>query len=133
MTTGTATAIRARLADLVDDGGPAAIAFVERLVASFLERQAGLLARLAEAISQADAGAVARHAHALKGAAGNVGAAEVASLCAEAEDLATAGQPDRLGGYPDRLRAALAEAAEELPLAVAGLRAELSQAGGGYA
>jgi HPt (histidine-containing phosphotransfer) domain-containing protein len=123
MTVGTTgDTIRARLADLIDDGGPADVALVERLALSFMERQAGLLARLADAVAGADAEAVARHAHALKGSAGNVGATAVATLCAEAEHLAGAHSWDELIRYPDRLRTALTEATEELARAAAELR-----------
>ena len=58
-----------------------------------------------------------------KGAAANVGAVAVASVCAEAEELAAVSSWDKLVRYPDLLRSALAEVAEELTLAVAELRA----------
>ena len=124
MTVGTTTAdtIRARLADLIDGGGPADVAFVERLAVSFMERQVGLLGRLVEAVAEVDADAAARHAHALKGAAGTLGATAVANLCAEAEQLAGDHSWDALVRCPDRLRAALTEATEELARAVEELR-----------
>jgi HPt (histidine-containing phosphotransfer) domain-containing protein len=123
MTAGTTgESIRARLADLIDDGGPADVAFVERLALSFMERQVGLLDRLADSVTEADAEATARHAHALKGAASNVGATAVATLCAQAEHLAIAQSWDELIRYTDLLRAALTEATEELARAAAELR-----------
>jgi HPt (histidine-containing phosphotransfer) domain-containing protein len=109
------------MADLIDGGGPADIAFAQRLLLSFLERQSKLLGDLAEAVDGADPDAVARHAHALKGAAGNVGAAVVAGLCAEAEQLAATGAWTELTRYPDLLRAASAEAAGHLAQAVTAL------------
>ena len=117
-----AATVRARMADLIDGGGPADIAFAQRLLLSFLERQSKLLGDLADAIDGTDPDATARHAHTLKGAAGNVGAAAVADLCAEAEQLADTRAWTELARYPDVLRAALAEAAEHLAQAVTELR-----------
>ncbi len=114
--------IRARIADLIDEGSAADVAVTERLVRSFLQRQAGLLDRLADAVAEGDTDGAAYHAHALKGAAGNMGATVVTGLCAEAEELATAADRARLAGYPNLLRSALADASEELNLALAELR-----------
>ncbi|GIH95539.1 Hpt domain-containing protein [Planobispora siamensis] len=104
---GTALSIRARLADLVEDGSPQEIEFIGRLVASFLERAPAMLAGLDAAVAAADHAATAQRAHALKGAAANLGVDSVAALCAEIEQLAgTAGT----GGRSALLRSALTEA-----------------------
>nr|BFE79004.1 hypothetical protein GCM10020093_016050 [Planobispora longispora] len=63
----TAPDIRARIADLLVDGSAHEIAFIERLVASFLERAPVMLTDLETAIAAADASAAAHKAHALKG------------------------------------------------------------------
>ncbi|GIH80510.1 Hpt domain-containing protein [Planobispora longispora] len=121
----TAPDIRARIADLLVDGSAHEIAFIERLVASFLERAPVMLTDLETAIAAADASAAAHKAHALKGAAANLGASGVSGLCAEAERLADAGRLDEAGDHPDLLRSALAEAGDHFAEVLDDLRSGL--------
>ncbi|GAA1819797.1 hypothetical protein GCM10009682_45350 [Luedemannella flava] len=120
--TTTAATVRARVTDLIDGGTPADVAFADRLIVSYLQRWPVLLSRLADAITEMDTEVAAYRAHALKGAAGNLGAAAAAELCADAEALATAARWDDLAPYPHRLRAALRNAADELTLVLVELR-----------
>jgi HPt (histidine-containing phosphotransfer) domain-containing protein len=80
--------IRARIADLIEDDNPDDVAFVEQLVASFLDRAPDMLARLDAAITMGDVSETVESAHALRGTAANIGAVGVAELCAEAEHAA---------------------------------------------
>jgi len=68
-----------------------------RLVASFLDNGALLLARMAEAAGAGDAGALRRHAHTLKSNAASFGATELAEQCAALEARARAGEIDGAG------------------------------------
>jgi HPt (histidine-containing phosphotransfer) domain-containing protein len=80
-------AIARRIADLVDDDDPEDIAFVRRLITSFLDRAPGMLVDLESAATAGDADLTARRAHALKGAAANLGADTLAGRCALIEHL----------------------------------------------
>jgi len=64
-----------------------------RLVASFLKRAPGYLLDLADALDQDDLDAFANSAHSLRGAAGNLGATAMASLCEELENLGRSRRP----------------------------------------
>jgi HPt (histidine-containing phosphotransfer) domain-containing protein len=99
--------VRARIADLVGDGGAGAAQLVGRIVASFLDRAPGLIDNLATAADAADA---AHWAHALTGAASNLGVTEVARIAAEAEQQALAGALDRVASSRQQLDGALARA-----------------------
>jgi HPt (histidine-containing phosphotransfer) domain-containing protein len=110
---------RARIADLVGDGGAEAAELVGRLVASFLERAPGLVDQLADAIDAGDAQGAIRKAHALTGVAGNIGASEVARMAADAELDARAGALDRLTACRADLEAALVRARADLTAALA--------------
>jgi GAF domain-containing protein/DNA-binding response OmpR family regulator len=86
-----------------------------RLVASFLDNGAVLIAKLAEAAGAGDAEALRRHAHTLKSNAASFGATELAERCAALEsqaragDLASAGEAvSRIAQEFDGARAALA-------------------------
>ncbi|HYN92486.1 MAG TPA: Hpt domain-containing protein [Pilimelia sp.] len=119
---GTAAAIHARVADLIEDDDPDDVAFVERLISSFLARAPGMLASLDDALAAGDAALAAHWAHAIKGAAANIGADAVAEIGADAERLADAGELPDARDHPVRLRAALAATAPELTGVMAGLR-----------
>jgi HPt (histidine-containing phosphotransfer) domain-containing protein len=106
--------VRARIADLVGDGGPGAVQLVGRIVASFLDRAPGLIDKLAAAVDAADAAGAVHWAHALTGAAGNLGVTEVARIAAEAEQHAAEGALDRVASCRADLDAALALARVEL-------------------
>jgi signal transduction histidine kinase/CheY-like chemotaxis protein/putative methionine-R-sulfoxide reductase with GAF domain len=86
-----------------------------RLVASFLDNGAVLIAKLAEAAGAGDAEALRRHAHTLKSNAASFGATELSQHCAALEaqaragDLAGAGEAvSRIAAEFDGARAALA-------------------------
>jgi GAF domain-containing protein/DNA-binding response OmpR family regulator len=86
-----------------------------RLVASFLDNGAVLIAKLAEAAGNGEAEALRRHAHTLKSNAASFGATELAERCAALEararagDLAGAGEAvGRIAQEFDGARAALA-------------------------
>jgi HPt (histidine-containing phosphotransfer) domain-containing protein len=105
------SAVRARVADLIGDGGGGAVQLVGRIVASFLDRAPGLIDELAAAADPADA---AHWAHKLTGAAGNLGVTEIARIAAEAERHALAGALDRVAACREELDGALARARVEL-------------------
>jgi signal transduction histidine kinase/CheY-like chemotaxis protein len=86
-----------------------------RLVTSFLDNGAVLIARMAEASGAGDAEALRRHAHTLKSNAASFGATELAEHCAALEsqaragDIAGAGEAvSRIAREFDGTRAALA-------------------------
>jgi CheY-like chemotaxis protein len=62
-----------------------------RLVASFLDNGAGLIAKMAEAAGAGDVEVLRRHAHTLKSNAASFGATELAEHCAALEAQARAG------------------------------------------
>jgi HPt (histidine-containing phosphotransfer) domain-containing protein len=108
--------VRGRIVDLVGDGGAGAAELVGRLVASFLDRAPVLVDKLVTAVEAGDAPDAEHWAHVLTGAAGNLGATDLARLAAEAEQHATAGNLDRIA--PADLAAALAVARTELLAAI---------------
>lgn len=114
-------AIRARLADLIEDDDPEDRAFVARMVRSFADRAPGLLAELDAALAAGDAERAAHGVHALKGAASNVGADAVARLCAELEQRAREGDLDPLRGRRDDVAAAVTAAGHDLTAVLATL------------
>ncbi|MCD2519189.1 response regulator [Massilia sp. G4R7] len=69
------------------DGGDA---LVQKVVAAYMGDTPRHLATLRQAIDGADAGSVRRVAHSLKSASANVGAAHLATLCKELEQLGRA-------------------------------------------
>jgi HPt (histidine-containing phosphotransfer) domain-containing protein len=108
--------VRARIADLVGDGGAGAAELVGRLVASFLDRGPGLIEKLVTAVDAGDAADAAHWAHVLTGAAGNLGATDLQRLAAQAEQHATAGELGRIA--PAALGEALTLARTELTAAL---------------
>jgi HPt (histidine-containing phosphotransfer) domain-containing protein len=104
-------AIRARVIDLIGDGGAEATELVGRIVASFLTRAPDLIDRFGSAAAAGDAADAAHWAHALAGAAGNVGATGLARIAADAERHALAGDPAL---RRDELDAALAQVRADL-------------------
>ena len=112
----TRCGVRSRIADLVGDGGAGAGQLVGRLVASFLDRAPGLVDALLTAVEAGDAPDAAHWAHKLTGAAGNLGAMDLARLAAEAEQHATAGNVDRISRTD--LHAALAKTQADLAAAI---------------
>jgi HPt (histidine-containing phosphotransfer) domain-containing protein len=114
-------AIRARLADLIEDDDPDDRAFVAAMVRSFVDRAPGLLAELDAALAAGDADLAAHWVHALKGAASNVGADAVARLCADLERRARAAGLGPLRGGRDDVGAALTAAERDLTAVLATL------------
>jgi len=90
-------AIANRLDDLRDN---VAEGLVSRLVASFLKRAPDYLAELADTLQRHDVQAFTNAAHSFKGAAGNLGAHTVATLC---DALETLGHDSQLKAAPDLL------------------------------
>ncbi len=83
----------------VDSGGPDG--FLRELVAKFVDEEApARLRALRQAIADFDAVALARAAHSLKGSAGTLGAAGMASICVQIE---TSGKSGRIEGIADLL------------------------------
>jgi signal transduction histidine kinase/DNA-binding response OmpR family regulator len=112
-----AAGMRARLAEIAGPGAdadPAVAQVLAGVLASFAARAPELLANLTAAADAWDAAGARAHAHALKGAAGNVGADDLAAAAAEVEQLAHEGELDevavRLGGLGERVRTATAAA-----------------------
>ncbi|MBN1174740.1 MAG: PAS domain S-box protein [Micromonosporaceae bacterium] len=112
-------AVRARLAELVEDGGSEEVAFVRGLVTSFLASARDLVENLRLAVLDADGPLVLYRAHALKGAASNVGAVRIAAICAEIEHLVDGDEVSRASGEIRRLSAALDQAPQEFDAAFA--------------
>ena len=110
-----AGAQRTRRAAEEGDGSAAELAFVDRLVSSFLDRAPRHLARLSDAFGGADVRGIEDEAHSPKGAAGNIGAAAVMRTCGRLEDDARARTLD-LGSAENlrRLRTELDEAQTRL-------------------
>lgn len=81
-----------RLAVLRDLGPGDGLGLLPEAVAAFRQAVAGRLAGLHAAVDNGDAPALVRTAHALKGAAANIGAAEVAGTCAELEGMGRGGK-----------------------------------------
>jgi CheY-like chemotaxis protein len=88
----------ALLRDLQREGQPDLLA---ELIAIYLRDTPPRLAALYEAVARADAEAVGREAHGLKGSNGQIGAVQVARLCAELEEQARAAD---LTGASETLR-----------------------------
>jgi two-component system sensor histidine kinase/response regulator len=76
------------------------------------------LAALHEAVTNGGGPALAQAAHALKGAAANIGATAVATLCGELEDMGRSGKYDGGPHLLSRLEAALVLADAELDAAL---------------
>jgi two-component system sensor histidine kinase/response regulator len=88
--------------DLLRSMGPADGSLLAKAVQAFLDEAPAYMAALQQATDDEDSEALRRAAHRLKGAAANVGATTTASLCAELESLAVAGD---LGRAPEMVRA----------------------------
>ena len=95
----------------LDDGvGGTLVEIVDEYLAQSVDERA----ELGAALTELDADGVKRVAHTLKGASANVGAATVATVCAELEARARQEQLDALDGLVDRLDLELARAHEAL-------------------
>jgi CheY-like chemotaxis protein len=108
-----------RIAVLRDLGPADGLGLLPEAFAAFRREVPGRLAALQAAVNDGDGPALARTAHALKGAAANIGAAEVAGTCAELEGMGHGGIGDggpvlvrRLAGELRRLDAELDAALE---------------------
>lgn len=110
-----------RLAILRDLGPVDGLGLLPEAAAAFRRAVPGRLAALNAAVTDGDGPALASAAHALKGAAANIGAAQVAGTCAELERI---GRSGRDGDGPVLIRRLEAE----LRLLDAGLDAALKAA-----
>jgi HPt (histidine-containing phosphotransfer) domain-containing protein len=84
------------------------------VAAGFLEDGSAHLAALQAAVRTADRGALAERAHSLKGTAANIGAVQVAALCADLEALGRAGEAAATPEVLDRLETELHRAQRAL-------------------
>jgi HPt (histidine-containing phosphotransfer) domain-containing protein len=80
-----------RLAEIEDLSKASGQNILNKLVSAFLTDLPGRLAALESAVERGDFKTFASEAHALRGASQMIGAKQLASLCASAEDLARAG------------------------------------------
>ncbi|MEP7369807.1 MAG: response regulator [Dermatophilaceae bacterium] len=87
----TETSILDRLNELREDTSEGMVA---KLVTSFLKRVPGYLCELTETLERRDFDAVARAAHSLNGAATNLGAGTMGTLCQALESLGREGRPE---------------------------------------
>ena len=90
------------------------------LVQTFLAESPGQRLTIHDAASSCDPAAVARESHKLKGAAANLGAERLATLCGEIELAARAGSADPAAGAITRLDVELARASSALVDALSG-------------
>ncbi len=97
------------------------VGFLKKIVSMFLEESEGRLARLEKALKNGDLDAVRSEAHALKGAAGNVGAGEMASTAAALQRSAESKDRPACARLLPRLRVRLNEAGRWLGEYVNGL------------
>lgn len=86
-----------------EDGGD----LVAELIDLFTSTTAETLARLRAAVARGDAVEARRHAHSIKGSAQTMGAASLAALAREAEELAGAQRMEDVLPLADRMGAAL--------------------------
>ncbi|MGI8648771.1 MAG: response regulator, partial [Rubrobacter sp.] len=105
--------------DLRELGGPEMLAELQEI---FFEDANGRLAGLREALEVGDARSVERIAHTLKGSSGNMGAARMALLCAELQEVNASGNLERAPRLVEeleaefaRVRAALEAEIEDAP------------------
>jgi HPt (histidine-containing phosphotransfer) domain-containing protein len=76
------------------------------LLEAYLRESATQAASISEALHAGDMDALRRAAHSLKGGSGNIGAADLAALCARLE---TQARDAELGALPETLEAVLVE------------------------
>lgn len=88
--------------------------FVTELLREYVEDTAVRLEVLSQAAAKGDALRVRQEAHSLKSSSGNVGATAVASICAELERAAQAGDVPSLTPLATRLRERFEEAREAI-------------------
>jgi histidine phosphotransfer protein HptB len=85
----TESSILERLDELRDIGAD----LVPRLAASFLTRAPAYFAELTDTLDREDLGAFSRSAHSFNGAAGNLGALVMSTLCLKLENAGRQGRP----------------------------------------
>jgi len=100
LTSSTRDSIRDRLRELEE---VTTAGMVAKFVASFLNRAPEYLLELTETLNRKDFDAFAPAAHSLQGAAGNLGANAMASLCEQLERHASNGPPRSQANLLDRL------------------------------
>jgi HPt (histidine-containing phosphotransfer) domain-containing protein len=106
--------VEERLVELSGDRSPEEVELVRSIALSFLGRVPDLLSRLDEALTGADAEDGHRLAHSLKGAAANMGADAVASVCQQIEDLAEQGRHRDALEHRAELTELLAQTCDEI-------------------
>ncbi|QHK22476.1 response regulator [Pseudarthrobacter psychrotolerans] len=107
-----------RLAMLRGLGPEDGLGLLPATTAAFRKDVPARLAALHEAVANGGGRALAQAAHALKGAAANIGARAVASLCGELEDMGRSGTHDGGPQLVSRLEVELARVDFELNLAL---------------
>ncbi|MDI3196164.1 response regulator [Pseudarthrobacter sp. AL07] len=107
-----------RLAMLRDLGPEDGLGLLPATTAAFRKDVPARLAALHEAVTNGGFPALAQAAHALKGAAANIGATAVASLCGELEDMGRNGKLDGGPQLVSRLEVELMRVDFELNLAL---------------
>jgi two-component system sensor histidine kinase/response regulator len=119
VTGGGAPALDAdRLATLRDLGPEDGLGLLPATTEAFRKDVPARLAALREAVTDGGGPALAQAAHALKGAAANIGATAVASLCGELEAMGRSGRLDGAAQLVDRLEPELVRVDFELNLAL---------------
>ncbi|GAA1763370.1 hypothetical protein GCM10009712_10000 [Pseudarthrobacter sulfonivorans] len=107
-----------RLAILRSLGPEDGLGLLPAATAAFRKDVPARLAALHEAVTNGGGPALARAAHALRGAAANIGATAVATLCGELEDMGRSGKHDGGPHLVSRLKAELVLADVELDAAL---------------
>ena len=107
-----------RLAMLRDLGPEDGMGLLPAAAEAFRKDLPARLAVLRESVSNGGGPALAQAAHALKGAAANIGATAVASLCGELEEMGRSGMHDGGPQLVSRLEAELVKVNFELDLAL---------------
>jgi two-component system, sensor histidine kinase and response regulator len=100
---GTQVVDQHRLAELQELGTGSDLDVLGELVDLFVRGTLEILPRLQKAVAERDASALEEAAHSLKGAAANIGAGGMVSLCAELEAIGRSGSPE-MQGAPELTR-----------------------------
>ncbi|WP_172890606.1 response regulator [Actinoplanes derwentensis] len=108
------TLMAERLEELIGDHTPTDIAFIQKIIGSFITRAPAMITAIGVALTDNDPPAVAYHAHALKSSATNLGAHAIAETCAVIEDLARTGDINGPRRHHARLAALLDRTTNEL-------------------
>ncbi|MDP9474716.1 MAG: response regulator [Actinomycetota bacterium] len=105
---------RSALDGLRELSGPGEPDILAELVGLFLEDAPPRLQTLREALAEGDARRVKEISHALKGSSSNMGAARMAEICAQLEDVGATGDLNKTSDLLDRLEKEFAKARSAL-------------------